>query len=39
MFLYSPYVDDTTLFGSDKDSVIGVIDAFGKFFAPFWFKT
>ena len=36
MFLYSPYVDDTTLFGSDEDSVI---DAFGKFFAPFWFKT
>ena len=31
IFLYSPYADDTTLFVSDEDSVIEVIDAFDKF--------
>ena len=31
IFLHSPYADDTTLFVSDEDSVIEVIDAFDKF--------
>ena len=31
IFLYSPYADDITLFVSDEDSVIEVIDAFDEF--------
>ena len=36
-FLYTAYVDDTTFFLKDKESVKELINVF--FFFPFWFKT
>ena len=36
-FLYTAYVDDTTFFLKDKESVKELINVFFSF--PFWFKT
>ena len=38
IFLYSAYVDDTTFFLSDEDSLIEIINAFDKFSLVFGLK-